>query len=694
MEEAGVITRSKTQPERPATSMVSQASQSPSQTRGKKRQSPKQEKVAKKRQRITQESESEPDSSIQTQKQTQRKKQQNPKQTKKATKQESESEPEPEPHSPTQTQKQCTFRSNIIGTVGLLSKLKLNNAHLDLLKQTPFWMLIDAIRKGKLVEKACMKHDKPILSIIENYDTNDSKFLIGGKKIAITRNDIKLIFGIACGNKPIGDLNKKKSDIVFATRRGIKEARIGSKKMKDMINEILQKREESMTDEDIRDVVRLVCMFICLTLFFSTSEVTIAWTYMHCMEKIEKIKDYDWAQSIAETLNTSMHKFHDKPRDATGCVVALMGIIKEHNQMGKFCDSLLEDNDQVIIKDLQQQVQYFQNQKEILEQQNHGLQKDKDAMKNQLEEMEKERVELKEKLHKMVTMSSTMLHTQEQHKFLIEKIAVLEKDIDGMKNQLLEMQKERDSQEEKLLKMQKERDSLKEMVQTFKLNTAKLEKEKQMMLQQIEIEKNENKKALTMQIESLTTEKGQLQKYLSTTEERQKAIIVQKDAEIRTLTNKLSLNSKLSVQPPHTKEPQKHLPAVETDSSLLTQRSEEAIHKLTQAYTDEKIEQVVHGVTQLYGTAKEKSTGDNKDDNAKQRARKQNVDDNFYYGSITKDGCKKEQIVIDETDAPQAEIKKFGDKIAPLEKKARLVLALLPTECQETIKKFWKLEEG
>ncbi|KAI8570264.1 hypothetical protein RHMOL_Rhmol01G0020700 [Rhododendron molle] len=433
MEQAGVITRSKTQPDRPATSMVSQASQSPSETRGKKQQSPKQKKIAKKCQRLTQESESELDSPIQTQKQTRRKKQQSPKQTKNAAKQESKSEPEP--HSPTQTQKQYTFRSNVIGTVGLLSKLNLNNAHLDLLKQTPFWMLIDAIRKGKLVEKACIKHDKPILSIIETYDTNDSKFLIGGKKIAITRNDIKLIFGITCGNKPIGDLNKKKSDVAFATRRGIQEARISSKKMKDMINKILQKKEKSMTDEDIKDVVRLVYMFICLTLFFSTSGVTIAWTYVHCMKKIEETKDYDWAQSIAETLNTSMHKFHDKPRDATGCVVALMGVIKEHRQMGKFCDSLLEDNDQVIIKDLHQQVQYLQNQKEILEQQNHGLQKDKDAMKNQLEEMEKERDELKEKLHKMVTMSNAMLQTQEQHKFLIEKTAVLEKDIDGMKNQ-------------------------------------------------------------------------------------------------------------------------------------------------------------------------------------------------------------------------------------------------------------------
>ncbi|XP_058198678.1 uncharacterized protein LOC131314196 [Rhododendron vialii] len=136
MEETGVITRSKTQPDMPATSIVSQASQYPSQTRGKKRQRPKQKKVAKKRQRLTQQSESEPDSPIQTQKQTRRKKQQSPKQKKKATKQESKSKSKPD--SPTQIQKQCTFRSNVIRTVGLLSKLNLNNAHLELLKQTPF----------------------------------------------------------------------------------------------------------------------------------------------------------------------------------------------------------------------------------------------------------------------------------------------------------------------------------------------------------------------------------------------------------------------------------------------------------------------------------------------------------------------------------------------------------------------------
>ncbi|KAG5551610.1 hypothetical protein RHGRI_009879 [Rhododendron griersonianum] len=549
-------------------------------TRGKKRQSPKQKNIAKKRQRLTQES-------------------------------------EPEPDSPTQTQKQCTFRSNVIGTLGLLSKLNLNNTHLELLKQTPFWMLIDAIKKGKLAEKACMKHDKPILSIIENYDTNDSKFLIGGKMVAITRNDIKLTFGIACGIKPIGDLNKKKSDVAFATRRGIQEARIG---------------------------------------------VTIAWTYVHCMEKIEEIKDYDWAQSIAETLNTSMHKFHDKPRDATGCVVALMmmqhtqspqspvvqrldeihltekqqtsplvstsspqqqqpvfsqsqsgetmvsstyqpldsinfsqGVIKEHSQMGKFCDSLLEDNDQVIIKDLQQQVKYLQNQKQILEQRNHGLQKDKDAIKNQLEEMEKERDALKEKLQKMVTMSNTMLQTQEQHKVLIEKTADLEKDSNAMKNQLLEMEKERDSLEEKLQKMDTLSNVLKKDRDEMENQLLEMGKEKDSLketLQNMDAMSDNNKKALTMQIESLTTEKGQLQKYLNTTEQRQKAIIVQKDAEIRSLINKLSLTSKLSIQPRHTKEPQKHLPAVETDSSLLTQRSEEAIHNITQTYTDQKIEQV------------------------------------------------------------------------------------------------------
>ncbi|KAI8545244.1 hypothetical protein RHMOL_Rhmol07G0026000 [Rhododendron molle] len=394
--QTGRITRSKTQPDRPTTSMLSQASQSPSQTQGKNRQSPKQKKVTNKRQRLTQ------DSLIQTQKQTRRKKQQIPKQKKKATKQESESEP----NSSTQTQKQCTFRSNIIGTVGLLSKVNLNNAHLELLKQTPFWILIDAIRKGKLTEKACIKHDKPILSIIQNYDTNDSKFLIGGKKVAITRNDIKLIFGIACGNKPIRDLNKKKSDVEFATRRGIQEAR-----------------------------------------------VTIAWTYVHCMEKIEEIKDYDWAQSIAETLNASMHKFYDKPRDATGCVVALI----------------------------------TQEQHKFLMEKNTLLEKDSDAMKNKLLEMEKERDSLEEKLQNTDSMSN-----------------VLKKDRDEMENQLQEMRKEKDSLKEKL---QNTDDMSNKMLQTFELNTTDFKKQKQMMLQQFQIEKNKIERALTVQIQTLTNEK-------------------------------------------------------------------------------------------------------------------------------------------------------------------------------------------
>ncbi|XP_058185093.1 uncharacterized protein LOC131302450 [Rhododendron vialii] len=322
-------------------------------------------------------------------------------------------------------------------------------------------------------------------------------------------------------------------------------------------------------------------------------------------------------------------------------------------------------------------------------------------MKNELEEMQKERDAMKEKLQKIVTMSNTMLQAQEQHKFLIEKTAVLEKDSDTMKNQLLEMEKERDSLEQKLQKMdtisnvlKKDRDEMEKQLLEMGKERDEFEKQKHMMLEQFEIEKNKIKKALTMQVESLMTEKGQLQKYLSTTEQRQKAIIVQKDAEIRSLTNKLSLTSKLSIQPQHTKEPQKHLPVLETDSSLLTQRSEEAIHNITQTYTDQKIEQVVHEVTQLYAHAGKDSEEDNKDDNAKQRPRRQKMDDKYYYGSITKDGRKKEQIVLVESDKPQAEIKKLDDKIPPLGKKADIVLALLPDECQETIRKFWELEEG
>ena len=281
MEQAGITTRSNTQPNRTPPSMMDvQQSQ-------RKRQSPKIKNVPGKRRKLTQESDEEEES-----------------------------------HMPTQTQKQVTFRSTLMGSLTLLPKLNLKVAHLDLLKQTPFWLLIDAIRNGQLTDQSCMKRDKPIMNIIKCYNTEDKKFLIGGKKVSLTKNDIKLIFGIACGEKEIGQQKTNKSDCAFASRRQINKRRLGSARMKELIDELLNKEEQS--DEDIQDVVRLICMFIWLTIFFATSGTTITWQHVDCMENISEIKDYDWAKCIADTLHESLCRYCSRPHDTTGCVIALM----------------------------------------------------------------------------------------------------------------------------------------------------------------------------------------------------------------------------------------------------------------------------------------------------------------------------------------------------------------------------------
>ncbi|KAG5541143.1 hypothetical protein RHGRI_021125 [Rhododendron griersonianum] len=45
--------------------------------------------------------------------------------------------------------------------------------------------------------------------------------------------------------------------------------------------------------EDINDVVRLLCLFLCVTLLFSTSGTTVNWSFVYYMEDLAKVKQYN-----------------------------------------------------------------------------------------------------------------------------------------------------------------------------------------------------------------------------------------------------------------------------------------------------------------------------------------------------------------------------------------------------------------
>ncbi|KAI8538320.1 hypothetical protein RHMOL_Rhmol09G0093400 [Rhododendron molle] len=128
------------------------------------------------------------------------------------------------------------------------------------------------------------KCDEVVVKVIKSYDESTKSFRLGDKKVKLKDNHVKLIFGISCGNEEMTETNISKQDTALAKRLGIKEARLTTTTMKEKIKEL----KSSKKPEDIDDVVRLLCLFLCVTLLFSTSGTMVNWSFVHYMEDLAK----------------------------------------------------------------------------------------------------------------------------------------------------------------------------------------------------------------------------------------------------------------------------------------------------------------------------------------------------------------------------------------------------------------------
>ncbi|XP_028077920.1 uncharacterized protein LOC114279839 [Camellia sinensis] len=209
----------------------------------------------------------------------------------------------------------------MVAIVTLLQHIKLRNEHINGLKKTPFWALFDAILKNKINCKQCSKYDDISLKIIQTYQLGSSgSSQLGPEIVKLTTEDIKSIFGISCGDEPIhlGYENKRRSS--FLTRRYIQTERLSST----TIIDLLQKALKGKKKEDTEDVMRMLCMYTCLKLFFSTSGTTVGWVFLNYIEDINSMRKYNWAEAIRNTLMSSIEKYHKNPAKVTGCVMALL----------------------------------------------------------------------------------------------------------------------------------------------------------------------------------------------------------------------------------------------------------------------------------------------------------------------------------------------------------------------------------
>lgn len=215
-----------------------------------------------------------------------------------------------------------TYRSNFRPIIKLMEKIspKLRDEHIEGLKLTPFWLLFHALLNKKLTINKCRKYDETIVQIIKTYQARENQFKIGQKLLKLTKHDIRLIFGLCCGDKHMDLAYASKESIDLVKRRKMKPKRLTATGIK----AILYKAVKGNGKEDVEDVVRLLCMYLCCTLFFSKSGTKIGWVYLHYMHDLKSMKDYDWCEAIRYTLMNSIEKYQLQPEKASGCVITLL----------------------------------------------------------------------------------------------------------------------------------------------------------------------------------------------------------------------------------------------------------------------------------------------------------------------------------------------------------------------------------
>ncbi|KAL7168943.1 hypothetical protein ACSBR2_034050 [Camellia fascicularis] len=221
------------------------------------------------------------------------------------------------------------YRSNISGLISTVLELELRDGHIRQLQKTPFWVTIDAIRVHELDSKLFKKCDATVCRIIQTCNPEDEKFHIGVAKLPLRNNDIRLIFGVQCGKEKLDLTQGGKGSSDFMQRRCANVSQISSKVIKDLLAEAIC----GHTERDEEDVAKLLCLYVCAKLFFTTTSEHIGWAFVHVINKLDTLRQYDWTATIRNTLIGSLNKMHNRPEKVTGCVVALLFLICEHSNI-------------------------------------------------------------------------------------------------------------------------------------------------------------------------------------------------------------------------------------------------------------------------------------------------------------------------------------------------------------------------
>ncbi|CAL5426733.1 unnamed protein product [Camellia sinensis] len=212
------------------------------------------------------------------------------------------------------------YRSNIQSLIKFFKTTKLREEHLTLLRKTPFSILVDTLSENKVKRRDSIKYDDVVGKILQTYQMDGATFEIAGKKLKLKRNTFKLIFGIACGQKKMNLAYGRKNEVAMVQRRKITKSRMTSASIQKLITKLLR----SNNNEDVENIVRLVCLLVCLLLLYPGTGTTIGWGFMKYLENIDEMKSYDWCGVTKQYLTRSIARNINQIDRVCGCVIILL----------------------------------------------------------------------------------------------------------------------------------------------------------------------------------------------------------------------------------------------------------------------------------------------------------------------------------------------------------------------------------
>ncbi|KAH7833268.1 hypothetical protein Vadar_004687 [Vaccinium darrowii] len=317
-----------------------------------------------------------------------------------------------------------------------------------------FWLLLDAVISKRVEYDHTRKNDWLIRDIIETYSKETKAFEIGKTRITVAARKISLIFGIQSGTLPLPNISCTSKIHSPFVQRHFNDAK---KLTKQVLEQSFEKAFKETTTTDFEDVARILCLYLCSSLFFANPLHSLKWGFVRCIEDLETAKDYAWSGAIRKALMISIHSVA-APERATGCIVLLLATQLElspnEEERNFFPELELQDKEETQEDNPQQRespMQEDESQGEDEEEQ------ETQALDSQLpislDKLSKEELHTNTSslLKKYTDAQSRILQLSQENEELKEQNAQLCAENSNLKDEIMKLQDEKKSITSKLL---------------------------------------------------------------------------------------------------------------------------------------------------------------------------------------------------------------------------------------------------